>query len=183
MGIANPASQNTCTHTPALSEDAESFGVRPWSSTGDPARPPHPWGSGGGRNKRGQTCYRAARGQAESQLLTSQRLRQGDVVPACVTPAGQHPGEGAEMGSPTRRKGAFYPKHHPGPEVFPRLGDSSTSHVEETRGQGWIKREELSLNSLKAILGPKQNRGGRVTLPDGWAGHAETEEFRGTFCR
>ena len=63
----------------------------------------------------------------------------------------------------------FHSKHHPSLEVFPCLRDSSTSHVEETQGQGWIKQEELSLNSLKATLGPKQNAAGQGD-PATWLG-------------
>ena len=150
-GTVNAASQNACMHSPALSDDAESFGVRPWGSTGDPARPPHPWGSGGGTAKRGQTCSRAAHGEAESQLLTSQSLR---ARLACRLPPAAaarrrgpcvHDASGAApqgRGSPTPGNGMFHPKHHPGLEVLPHLCESSTSHMEETHGQGWIKQQE-----------------------------------------
>ena len=94
-------------------------------------------------------------------LLTAcpQLLWQGDAVPACMMP----------VGSPTRRNRMFHSKHHPSLEVLPCLRDSSTSHVEETQGRGWIKQEELSLNSLKATLGPKQNAAGQGD-PATWLG-------------
>lgn len=154
-GTVNPASQNTCMHSPVLSEDAENFGVRPWSSTGDPACPPHPWGSGSGRNERGQTCCRAARKGSRKPVarLTTPAARLAHrLSPAaaanrcgpCVHDAsGQHTRERPKIGCP---------KHHPGLEVFPHVCDLSTSHVEETQGQSWIEHEELSLNSFKATL-------------------------------
>lgn len=63
----------------------------------------------------------------------------------------------------------FCSQCHPGLEGFPCVRDSSTSLVEETQGQGWIKQEELSLNSLKAALGPEQNTAGQGD-PASWLG-------------
>lgn len=70
---------------------------------------------------------------------------------------------------PHTGNGVFCSRHHPGLELFPHLHDSSTSHMEETQGEGWIRQEKWSLNSLEVILGPKQNTAGPGD-PPGWLG-------------
>lgn len=112
------------------------------------SRPPHPRGSGGGTKEQGQTRSRsAARREAHSQLLTSQSLwaRLAQRLPPAA--AQGEPGAaalGAQSSIPQQphtQEWDLLLRTPSRPGAFPHLHDSSTSHMEETQGEGWIKQE------------------------------------------
>lgn len=160
--------------SPAPSGDVESSGARSWSSTEDLALP-IPGAQAVAQTSRDRHVTEQPAGKHKASCSPCKACRQG-LLTTCLQllhkgSQGTWPlcAQCSTPQQPPTQKWDVLLQTPSRPGDVPTSPDSSTSHMQETQGEGWIKQEKGSLNSLKAVLGPKQNTAGPGD-PSGWLG-------------